>query len=144
MCLRSIDKLYRKNNNSTGIGYVVMEKRETDDFLRAIIFESVEYKHGREYKANDLYGTDWHGNSYKAGFHIWEKLEDAKYYADQEYEVIVKVMYRGIICKGEQQFEKKTIVAKNRTVLEILYEVNFKNGYPIHRKYNDKNAYEYV
>lgn len=143
MCLSTIEYnnwltipfRYRKKEN---FGYKVYE--QTKAGLFSVIY-STDGSHNREpvvinkeYTATDTkikMGLGLNGRLYKSGFHIYEKIEDAKkmkYYLGYPERVgrpryaVVKVQYSKPVCVGKNEYDDKgfTVIAKKMKIIEIL------------------------
>ena len=106
-------------------------------------FIGIGYKVGRIYRNRFITGdkqyqlnfNEWNtdisdfdlvtqdGNFYRAGFHVFEKLEDAQRYCQDE-EVIVSVEYKQVVAMGKQRFSDyhfcNVSVARQIRVLHIM------------------------
>jgi len=101
MCLRTADRVYKKNSRKI-VGYKVLERIGRGKYESGF-FPGV-YTIGKKYERNPAKGKILAsgGKRYPVGFHILEKKRDAQGWLFEDNERIVRVEGTGVLAVGKQ------------------------------------------
>ena len=116
MCLDSVDQITKQAK----IGYKVVyriSKTATKTFYTS--FRGKRIQLNRQYVDENRLAIKEKHVSYTAGFHVWRRLCDAKHFAKEFGEIVLKVELDSIVASGRQE-RCDVLVARKMKPIQVV------------------------
>jgi hypothetical protein len=128
MCLTNVEKYYDKDDNKEGYGYKIVYKYNKNKFQFYFFHRPKKCSFNKWLKRGQVtaIATENRKQEYPSGFHVYTSKAAAKKAQLYTACTLVKVLYKGRVCKGKQYVawsnETDCFVVKQIMVLDDKIE----------------------